>query len=99
MAAVVAGTVHNKGDLFFIMFIIGARREFVEEFANRVDDLKVRFFIPTEDIIGLPNPASFQNVVDGGTVIAHIEPVANLLPIAVDGESFTGQGIMNNQRD
>ena len=99
IAAVVARTIRDEGDLVFIRFTIGARREFVKECADRADDLKVRFFIPTADIICLPNPACFQNAADGRTVIAHIEPVANLLPIAVDGERFPRQCIMNNQRD
>ena len=99
IAAVVARTIRDEGDLVFIRFTIGARREFDKECADRADDLKVRFFIPTADIICLPNPACFQNAADGRTVIAHIEPVANLLPIAVDGERFPRQCIMNNQRN
>lgn len=99
VAAVVARTIRNESDLLLVELAIRARREFVKECANRVDNLKVRFFIPTADIIGLPNPARFQNAADGGTVIAHIEPVANLLAVAVDGERFTGQGIVNHQRN
>jgi len=99
IAAVVARTVCNEGDLVFIWFTIGARREFVKECANRMDDLKVRFFIPTADIISLPNPASFQHAADGGTVIAHIEPVANLLPIAVDREWLSCKSVVDNERN
>lgn len=63
VAAVVARTVCNEGDLFFIRFAIGARRDFVKECANRMDDFKVRFFILTKDIIGhLNTPASCTSI-------------------------------------
>ena len=83
VAAVMAGAVCDEGDLLLVELAIGAWREFVEECANGVHDIKVRFFIPTADVVGLPHPASLQHAADGGTVVAHIEPVADLLAVAV----------------
>ena len=48
-----------------------------------MNDNNVRFFIPTADVVGLPHPASLQHAADGGAVVAHIEPVADLLAVAV----------------
>jgi len=42
-----------------------------------MNELVVRFFIPTADVGDLPHPACLQHAADGGTVVAHIEPVAN----------------------
>ena len=44
IAAVVAGTIRDEGDLVLVGLAIGAWREFIEKSANRVDDLEVRFF-------------------------------------------------------
>ena len=99
VAAVVARAVGDEGDLVLVELAIGAWREFVEECANGVHDIKVRFFIPTADVVGLAHAASLQHAADGGAVVAHIEPVADLLAVAVDGERFSSQGIVDDQRD
>jgi hypothetical protein len=77
IAAVVAGTVSDEGDLGLVKLAIEAWREFVKERADGMNELVVRFFIPTADVGNLPHPASLQHAADGGTVVAHIEPVAN----------------------
>ena len=72
-----AETIRHEGDLLLVELAIEAWREFVKERANGMNELVVRFFIPTADVGNLPHPASLQHAADGGTVVAHIEPVAN----------------------
>ncbi len=99
VAAVMAGAVGDKGDLFLVGFPVGARREFVEDRANGVDDIEVRFLVPAADVIGLSGPSSGENTANGGTMVVHVQPVAHLQAIPVNRQRPTGQGVVNDQRN
>ena len=99
VAAVMAGAVGDIGDLRGIGRAIGSRREIVEHRTKCVDYLKVGFFIPAADVVGFANLPVLKDATNGGAVVLHIEPIADLLAIAVDGKWFAGEGIVDDQRD
>ncbi|MOA20558.1 hypothetical protein D3C78_1410100 [compost metagenome] len=47
-------------------------------------DVEVGFFVPAADIVGFAQRASFQHAADRAAMIFHVQPVANLLAVAVD---------------
>ena len=99
VATVVAGAVLNVGDLVLVGFAVGARAEFVEDGAQGMDDVEVGFFVPAADVVDLAHPARFEDAADGAAVVFHIEPVADLLAVAVDGQRLAGQRIVDAQRN
>ena len=99
VAAVVAGAVRDVGDLFLVGLAVGARAEFVEHGAEGVDDVEVGLFVPAADVVGLAHPARFENAADGAAMVFDIEPVADLLAVAVDGQRLAGQRVEDDQRD
>ena len=99
VAAVVAWAVLDVGDLLFVRLAVGTRAEFVEDSAQGVDDVEIGLFVPAADVVDLAHPASFQNAADGAAMVFHIEPVADLLTVAVDGQRLAGQGVVDAERD
>ena len=75
------------------------RGEFVEQGANGAHDLEVGFFAAAADVVGLSGLAGLQHAADGAAVVAHIQPVAHLLAVAVHRQGFAGQGVDDHQRD
>ena len=71
----------------------------IEEGAEGFHDIEVRSFVESADIVGFTRAAALQNKPDGGGVVLDIEPVANLLPIAIDRERLAIEGVQNNERD
>ena len=99
VAAVVAGAVLDVGDLLFVRLAVGTRTEFVEDGAQGVDDVEVGHFVPAADVVDLAHPARLEDTADGAAVVFHIEPVADLLAVAVDGQGLAGQGVVDDQRN
>src|SRR3954465_1943526 len=69
IAAVVSGSVRDVRDLRGVRFTVRTRRLFVEEPADRLHDLDVRFFVQTTDVIGLADAPTLQHEPDRGGVI------------------------------
>ena len=82
-----------------IALAIGPRAEFVEDGAERVNNVEIRLFVPAADVVDLAELAGFKDAADGTAVISDVEPVADLLTIAVDGQGFAGQRVMDDQGD
>lgn len=53
----------------------------------------------TADIIRFTHRAVRHHVIQRTGMILHIQPVANLLTVAIDRQWFTRQRIQNHQRD
>ena len=98
VAAVVAGTIGDIGDLLFVALTILAGGELIKDGAEGVDDVEIRFLIPSADVVGLPHPACLEDTAYGGGMVPHVEPVTHLLAVAVDGKELAGEGIMDDER-
>jgi hypothetical protein len=99
VAAVVTGTIGDIGDLLFVALSIRARGKLVKDGTEGMDDVEVRLLVPPANVVGLPHPACLEDTANGGGVVLHIEPVAHLLAVAVDGERLAGEGIVDHQWD
>ena len=85
VAAVVAGAILDVGDLVGVGLAVGARAEFVEDGTEGADDVEVGLFVPAADVVDLADLAGFQHAADGAAVVLDVEPVTDLLAVAVDG--------------
>lgn len=73
-----------------------ALAEFLED---GLDDIDIRAFIVSADVVDFADTALLQDEVDGMAVILDIEPVADILAIAVDRQLLVGQRIDDHQRN
>ena len=83
VAAIMAGAVRDIGNLFAIALAVRSGAEFVKQCANRVDDVDVGFFVPAADVVDLADFARFQYAANGAAMVFDIEPVTDLLSIAI----------------
>ena len=84
VAAVVARTILNEGDLCGVALAIGTWFEFIEDGAEGVNDVEVGFFVPATNVVGLTQFTGFEHATDGATVVLNVEPVTDLLAITID---------------
>src|SRR5262249_42878006 len=63
-------------------------RHLVEQVAERVDDVQVGPLAPAADVVRLPRLPAQEHRAERLAVIAHVEPVAHVEAVAVDGERF-----------
>ena len=59
--------------------------------------LQVRHFAVPSYVIDFSGFAGFENLQDGPAVVPHIEPVAYLLSVAVDGNGVPLKRFLNHQ--
>ena len=64
-----------------------------------LDDVDVGALIVAADVVDLADAALLQDQVDGMAVVLDIEPVADVLAVAVDRQLLVGQRVDDHQRD
>ena len=62
-------------------------------FKNCFNNIDIRFFIMTADIIYLADLTVFKDHVDRLTMVVNIEPVTDIESLAVNGELFVGKSL------
>ena len=67
--------------------------------ADQLDDVDVVHFVVAADVVDFANLALFQDQVDGLAVVFNVQPVADVLPFAVNWQLFVSQGTLNHQWD
>ena len=60
-------------------------------------DVDVRFFVPAADVVDLAQLARFKYPANGAAVVFNVQPVADLLTIAVDRQGLTCQRVDDHQ--
>jgi len=95
----VAGAVLHVGDLAGVGLAVGARAQFVQQRADAPHDAQVGHLVVAADVVGFTRPARFEHAADGAAVVAHVEPVAHLLAVAVDREILAREGVDDDQRN
>ena len=83
IAQVVARAVGNKGHEFFVLRAVLARAAFIQNGADRVQDLEIVPLVVAADVVGFAASALMENEIHGLAVIEHIEPVADVRAVAV----------------
>ena len=99
VALVMAGTI---GDVVFQLGILaaaGAGALLVEQGAERVYDFEVGLFVAAADAVGFAWRAALIDEAQGARVIVHIEPVADVVALAVDRQRLAGAGVEDHHRD
>src|SRR5258708_46738 len=99
LAPTVAGPVPHESDLLPIGFVVAARLALVQDVTDEMHHLKVRLLVRRANIVGLARPASLQHAPDCSAVVRNIEPVTNVLAVAVDRQRFSGESAANDKRD
>jgi len=64
-----------------------------------LDDVDVGALIVAADVVDLADAALLQDQVDGMAVVLDVEPVADVLAVAVDRQLLVGQRVDDHQRD
>src|SRR6266849_55505 len=84
IAPIVAGPILHESDLLPIGFAVAARLALIQDSTEPMHHLKVRPLVRGADIVGLTRPASLQHASDCSAVVRDVEPVTNVLAVAVD---------------
>ena len=83
-AAIVTWPVRNKLDLSHVALAIRAGSQFIQQCADGLYNLNIGLLVPASDVVRLTGATCFQNTANRAAVIFDIEPVADLLTVAVD---------------
>ena len=62
-------------------------------------DVDVRFFVPAADVVDLAQLARFKYPANGAAVVFNVQPVADLLAIAVHRQGLACQRVDDHQGD
>ena len=73
--------------------------ELIEQCAHRVNNVEVGLFVPAANVVGLTQAAACQDGADAAAMVAHIQPIANLLTVAVDRQRLARQCIDDHEWD
>ena len=94
-----AGAVCDKADLAAVALAVGARAQLIEQGAHGVNDLQVGLFVPAAHVVDLTQAAGLQHTADGAAMVGHIQPVADLLAVAVHRQRLARQCVNDHQRN
>jgi hypothetical protein len=98
ITAVMAGPVFDEGNEFARM-TTGLWREFINSVADQFHDTDVRPFVVTADVVGLAVVAACEQEPERFAMVAHVEPVADVHAIAIDGDGFAGEDTLDDDGD
>ena len=73
--------------------------KFIEEDTYGADDVEVRFFAAPAHIIHFAGLPFFENEMEGLAVVVHVEPVAHVQSVTIDGKGFAFESIHDHKRD
>src|SRR3546814_9998370 len=63
------------------------------------DLLEVSLFVPSANVISLARNTGLQHAANGTTVVFYIQPVTDLLAIAINWQRLTRQSVQDHQRN
>ncbi|MNE07535.1 hypothetical protein D3C80_1001580 [compost metagenome] len=97
ITTVVAGAVGHIGDLITIG--LGFRHHLIEQIADGMHHLQVLLLVVTADVVGLTHHASGDHGIERAGMIFHIEPVTDLVALAIHRQWLAIQRVQDHQRD
>jgi len=95
----VPGPVLDEGDQAPPGAAFGPGADLVEDVADAVDDGDVLLLGVAPDVVRLAAPAPVHDRPDGLAVVLHVEPVADVAAVAVDGQGLALQGVEGDEGD
>src|ERR1700744_2421570 len=75
------------------------RTPLVKQPTDQLDHIDIALFIVAADVIGLTEPAAFDDPLDPAAMIFHVEPVAYIPAIAVDRYRLPGEAVPDHRRN
>jgi len=93
----VACAVCHVGDEFFARPLRPAQQA-VNDADEQADNIDILPFGKATDVVCVADVSPVEDDVNGAGVILHIEPVAHVLPLAVDGKGFALQDVADAER-
>lgn len=99
IAPVMAGPIFDEGGEFVVGHDGVVRPQLVEKFTDGIDNLQIGFFATPTDIVSFSDAAAGEDGADGAAVILYVEPVANILAVAIDWERFAGASVQDHERN
>ena len=99
VAAIVARAVGDKCDQLAAR--TGSQRpcHLIHEVANQCHHVQVGALARPANVVGRAHPAAGQDRTNRRAVILHKEPVADVLPVAVNRQRFAFKRVQDHQRD
>jgi len=96
VSSIMAGTVRDEGDeLGVVLFgFAGLLGKGVQE---QVDEVDVAHLVAATDVVGGTRSGFAQDGVDGPAVVFDVQPVTDVEAVAVDGDGFTSQGLLDGE--
>ncbi len=91
------GAVGDVGDLIAVGAGLG--HHLVEQITDGMNDVQVLFLVMTADVVGLADGTSGDHGIERASVIFHIEPVTDLVALAIDRQRLAIERIEDDQRD
>ena len=95
---VVSGTVGDVGDEL-LAFAFGVAQEPIDGADDDFNQVDVLPFVESADIVGFGDAAFVEDQVDGAGVVFDVEPVADVLAFAVNGQRSAVADVVDEQRD
>src|SRR5689334_19115560 len=72
---------------------------FAERLKEKPDDVDVRAFCISADIVRFAGASVMEHAVDRRTMIAHEEPVTHIEPVAIDREGLAVDRVRDHERN
>lgn len=98
VAQVVAGAVGHIGDEL-LAGALGVAEEAVDGLDDHLHDVDILPLVEASDIVGIAGLSLMENHIDGAGVVHHIEPVAHVFALAIDGERLAVADIVDEEGD
>ena len=97
IAQVVPGAVGHIGDEVHILPFLAPKQP-VHRLNHHPDEVDVLPLVEAADVVRVGHLALMENEVDGAGVVFHIQPVAHILALAIDGQRLAVADIVDEQR-
>ena len=99
VSAVVAGAVFDEGDLRFVFCAVMLWAHLVQYGAYSLYYLDVLHLMVAADVVGLAALSVCHYGAERSAVVFHVEPVADVFAVAVDGQRLAGERVVDDERD
>ena len=93
-----AHTVSHVSDKVEILSLLTTEQS-VNGLDKHVDDVDVLPLVEAADVVCVSHLALMEDKVDGTCVVLHVEPVADVEALAVDGKRLAMADIVDEERD
>lgn len=98
VALIVAGAVVDEGDEISVVPLF-ARAQGVEDAAQGAYDVEIGLFVVAADVVGLTRLALCQDQAQGAGMVVDVEPVADVVAGAVEGQKLVVERVEDDQGD